>query len=167
MIFCVAIVSNKFIWKMLFYFIVQQIHLNNNVLLWNKFIWTKIIFCNLILDEYQFHSDQLCCYISLIACCHYSSTSFISLSTIQKFTVHTRMLTKNLWKMEHNVRTALIVVTWFLLFSENLNPDESCRRAVSAPVWNILKKYFPSAPEFPFNSPVCMHCEVTHSSVYT
>ncbi|RWS31765.1 ubiquitin carboxyl-terminal hydrolase 48-like protein [Leptotrombidium deliense] len=43
---------------------------------------------------------------------------------------------------------------------KRLTCDESSRRLVSAEVWNILKRHFPSAPEFDCESIPCVDCMV-------
>ncbi|XP_076315892.1 ubiquitin carboxyl-terminal hydrolase 48-like [Tachypleus tridentatus] len=42
----------------------------------------------------------------------------------------------------------------------NLSVKEGCRRLVQAKVWEILKQYFPNAPEFPRTASVCPECEM-------
>ncbi|XP_013784550.1 ubiquitin carboxyl-terminal hydrolase 48-like [Limulus polyphemus] len=42
----------------------------------------------------------------------------------------------------------------------NLSVKEGCRRLVQAQVWEILKQYFPNAPEFPRTANVCPECEM-------
>lgn len=41
----------------------------------------------------------------------------------------------------------------------SLHPDETCRRLIVAPVWQRLKNHFPSAPEFPEDSEICLLCK--------
>lgn len=40
-----------------------------------------------------------------------------------------------------------------------LKTPDSSRKFVPTTAWNILKKYFPEAKEYPVDTPSCCHCE--------
>ena len=46
-------------------------------------------------------------------------------------------------------------------YSGNLSTDVSKRRLVLAPVWEVLYKYFPEAPEFQADAQPCLPCQVS------
>lgn len=48
----------------------------------------------------------------------------------------------------------------FYLLSGNLSIEENERKLVPVRVWEILKKYFPSAPSLPHDTQPCLHCQV-------
>ena len=50
----------------------------------------------------------------------------------------------------------------FFFLIDELSTDLSCRRLVPTSVWNKLKVYFPSAPQFPKDSKICKYCLVSY-----